>query len=327
MGERGGISIVHQKPGNRLQAVRLVIWTLLPTYSLGRISDTISLFQITSIDKNMSSQPVFYNSTEYSLQDIHCQKTGSGRKILYLHGWTHSTEIWSPVINQISTSFTHITIDLAGFGKSKPAARSQIKISCFSQIVETFLRQESEQEPFYCTVGDSLGAILLLTMLNRGYQPAPRMLLSGCPANGLPFPFRCVAIPYLIRIPLFLIRKSPPWLSHRLIRLFCWATVSNPNTDIFPIIHSVLQTDPYTGEKIVNGLKNPFVITEKALQKPVMVRVIRGEKDRLVSKSASGRLAAMFNGVHLEIPNAGHTPMLENPLGYAEILSSLLHNS
>lgn len=275
----------------------------------------------------MASQSDFTNLSEYSLQDIYYQKTGSGLKILYLHGWTHSTEIWSPVINLFGARFTHIAIDLPGFGKSRPAAGSQISISNFSQIVETFLRQESEYEPLYCVVGDSLGAILLLDMLNRGYQPAPRMLLSGCPVNGLPFPFRCVALPYLIRIPLSLIRKSPPWLAHRLIRLFCWATVSNPITEISPIIRSVLQTDPLTGEKIVRDLKNPFVLLEKASQNPVIVRVVRGEKDRLVSRSASRRLAAMFNSAHHEIPHAGHTPMLENPSRYAEELSTLLHYS
>lgn len=49
---------------------------------------------------------------------------GSGKCIVFLHGFTESLEIWDDLANQLSENFRIITLDLPGHGKT----------SCFSEV-------------------------------------------------------------------------------------------------------------------------------------------------------------------------------------------------
>lgn len=97
--------------------------------------------------------------------EIKSRTTGSGSKLLMVHGLGGSGRSWSPVIPLLAEHREVVTIDLPGHGDS--AARSDS--GTFAGLADS-LQDYIEQEGFGCVdvVGFSLGGRLVLEMARRG---------------------------------------------------------------------------------------------------------------------------------------------------------------
>lgn len=204
-------------------------------------------------------------------------------------------------------------------------------------------------------VGDSLGAIFLLEILkgpdntsreggvsvnlsfktngapsfSRSGKQAKRLefegeenlVLSGCPSEGLPPYIASVKRIQAIRVGLSALHSIPEWMSRRLIRVLSLGTVRRYRHVNDDLVDSVMKADPETSQYLFQEIAD-YTFGRPGngkSQDDYTVHVVRGERDRITSKSKSQLLARKLKGTYEEIPAVGHTPMIENPTEYASI--------
>ena len=95
-----------------------------------------------------------YNNISYS-------KVGSGPHLCFLHGFCENAEIWDTLIAELSASYTCISIDLPGFGKSGGVGFGSMPEE--AQRIHALLTQE---DALHTTLfGHSMGGYLLAEYL------------------------------------------------------------------------------------------------------------------------------------------------------------------
>lgn len=299
--------------------------------------------------------------TEESEVQIATQVNGRGPGVLYIHGWNHSRRIWNSTISEIGNEVTSVAIDLPGFGKSPALPPREISLADYSSLTAGIIREthqllEKRGSALHTVVGDSLGALFILELLlengslvdrkaqevfltppNRksgindgsgadverpAIQLADRVVLSGCPADGLPSHISSIKNLNIIKNGLSTFDVIPVCASKSLLRVLSLGTVHRFEDVNDDLVESVLKTDPTTSEilfrEIADYSFSPEEITESNLE--LDVSVVRGEWDRVTSGSENRDLASQLNGTYREIPKVGHTPMIEAPQTYAQIV-------
>src|SRR4030095_9212337 len=106
--------------------------------------------------------------------------------VLVLHGWLHSANRWTHLLEQLSGSFRLYAPDLPGFGTSRPIQSQAITLNCYAAILETLCIALSRKDELHAVIADSLGALLVIKLLQKGVFLAPRLILSGVPTKGIP---------------------------------------------------------------------------------------------------------------------------------------------
>jgi pimeloyl-ACP methyl ester carboxylesterase len=287
---------------------------------------------------------------------------GDGPGVLFIHGWNHSGRIWNPVISQLGNDITACTIDLPGFGSSPPLPNEQVTIRYYSWITTQIIAQtqealESKNRTLRTIVADSLGAIFILealrqigdaasmpetdalSLVERGtmkplrgvsgnygkenvFEGVSRVVLSGCPSDGLPGYISAAKNLSVIEGGLSAVGALPVWLSKRLLRILSLGTVHRFEDISDDLVESVLQADPMTSQRIFKDMAEySFMCRDQKMREIVLnMVVLRGEWDRVTSESNARRLADEIGGSYREIPNVGHTPMIENPHKYAHFV-------
>jgi pimeloyl-ACP methyl ester carboxylesterase len=149
-----------------------------------------------------------------------------------------------------------------------------------------------------------------------------RIVLSGCPSDGLPPYVSALKNLNIIRSGLNTFSSIPQWASKSVLRVLSLGTVHRFKDVSDDLIESVLQANPQTSEilfkEIANYSYESDQLTEASFNSNV--QVVRGEWDRITSESESRALANHFQGTYHEVPGVGHTLMIEAPDAYARIV-------
>ncbi len=90
--------------------------------------------------------------------------TGSGDAIVYLHGWGANRSFFDPVIESISHSGRHISLDMPGFGCSPPPPTSWSTID-YAECVLLFLNELKVDQ---CVIiGHSFGGRIAIRLASK----------------------------------------------------------------------------------------------------------------------------------------------------------------
>jgi pimeloyl-ACP methyl ester carboxylesterase len=256
---------------------------------------------------------------------VHFRTWGAGPITLVIHGWMHSSEIWSETAEILCPMSKVVALDLPGFGMSPALHESVISLDSYAELLSDFMNAISKDNAICCIAADSLGAVLVLKVLRHACFPVRLLLLSGCPAYGLPFALRAINKRGLISKGLRMLRRLPAPLLGACIRLLSLGTVYNLKNVKPAIVRGVSQADPLSAEKLFSDLCfiNEADHVLGGMQCPHSI-ILRGQKDRIVSESTARRLATSLGGAYLEVPGVSHTPMVENPSAYCAALISEL---
>lgn len=253
---------------------------------------------------------------------LNSHRLGTGPLALFVHGWNHAGAVWHPVMEELKTSFELLAIDLPGCGRSPPLPAAKATIAMYARVIQSLVAHVTATRRLAALIGDSLGAVLVLSSPDPA--PAECLLVSGCPAMGLPHPLRALGAPGLISSSLQLLRVAPKALSASVCRLLALGTVHRLK-DVHPTqIAAILSSDPVTAERLFRELVRFRGISPARLPMRTRGVVLRGAHDRVVSRAASQELASALGASFIEIEGVGHTPMLEAPSRYAAILHDLL---
>ncbi|MEI7683262.1 MAG: alpha/beta hydrolase [Candidatus Saccharibacteria bacterium] len=108
--------------------------------------------------------------TEYS-------KTGSGKTIMFLHGWGDSSRSFADLQKHLAKQFCVISLDLPGFGASQPPDKAW-KLEDYALFVQTFL-EKINSKPVYAIVAHSNGGALAIYGLAQKQLAAKKLILIG----------------------------------------------------------------------------------------------------------------------------------------------------
>lgn len=252
---------------------------------------------------------------------VFVRHAGEGPRMLLLHGWMHSGERWRNILPLLAGHYALVAVDLPGFGNSPALKKRSYSLREYSEVVREVVDQEAPQG-YDAIVADSLGAVLVLDWLSSGVLPTKRVLVSGCPADGVSIVPRAVRSQGLVSAALALSRAMPSRLAAVPVRLSARNTFHQR-----ALVDDILQRDarrasPHAAGLLLHALG---AYRYEPVPTPGDIRfvVVRGQHDRVVSKACAERLAASLQATLLEIPDVGHTPMVEDPEMYVEAISRL----
>lgn len=81
------------------------------------------------------------HSFNYRNIAVSYEKLGTGKPMIFLHGWGVSGEVMLPLAKQFSGTHTCYLIDLPGFGKTPPPATGW-NVSDYADMVEAFIKEQ-----------------------------------------------------------------------------------------------------------------------------------------------------------------------------------------
>jgi pimeloyl-ACP methyl ester carboxylesterase len=238
-------------------------------------------------------------------------RIGSGPTMLLLHPLGADRRVWDQVVERMAEQRELITVDLPGFGESSPLRGDAFDPHALAGAVGRFLSDHGIEQPH--VVGNSLGGWVALELALCG---AARAVTAIAPAGLWPRPLssKPSVTRRLARTGLPLVRALTA--SARGRRLLLAGTVAHPERVPAGAAAQLIRayaTAP--GFADVNDAMRAGIFT--ALDKiAVPVTLVWPEHDRLILRPR--RLPEFIDNV--DIPDAGHIPMLEAPDAVAEIL-------
>lgn len=110
---------------------------------------------------------------------IHSATAGSGKDVIFVHGWTCDSSSWAAQVPFFSKKYRVITLDLPGHGRSAAPKDGKFSIDLFARALEA-VRQEAGADNVVL-IGHSMGAMVI-----RQYtQLYPQHLAAIVGVDGL----------------------------------------------------------------------------------------------------------------------------------------------
>ena len=105
---------------------------------------------------------------KYDINNINFKDIGKGKKILFLHGWGSSLNIYNEIINYLSSSYRCLSLDLPGFGESMEGKES-LTLKDYASLLNEFL-MEHNFKPDLIVCHSFGGKVAIEYTLNYGYD-------------------------------------------------------------------------------------------------------------------------------------------------------------
>jgi pimeloyl-ACP methyl ester carboxylesterase len=254
------------------------------------------------------------------------REEGEGPVILFLHGWLQSGKIWDKVISILSGEYRLIAIDLPGFGESPALEPPQISVRAYARIVGAVIAALSEEHPLGGLVADSLSGVLVAHACGQSPTlPKTRLLISGCPFDGLTLVMRIVPVSLFLEPGLRNIRRMPASFRDRLIRWLSKFTVYDVKNFSPEIVRGAISADPETAKVLFNELKAPVPHTLADALRRHQCTLLRGKFDRLAAGAMTRQWADRTAANYVELDRSAHTPMIEEPEAYAQAIRVIMY--
>ena len=244
--------------------------------------------------------------------DLFYEEQGQGIPAIFLHGFPFDHTIWEPLIPLLQNQARMILPDLRGFGRSPVEGDAYTMRLQAEDIARLLDRLEIEKAVL---VGHSMGGYVTLAFA----QAYPDRLLGlGLVATqaGADSPERRQS-----RL------KTAELVTHKGAKVVASDMVSSltDKKELIEPIHSlIMKAQPAAIVGALKGMAERHDMTEELSHISVPAVVIAGAVDQLVSKDRIETMAQMLpKGWLVEIPNAGHMLMMEDPQAVAAHLSQL----
>jgi len=238
---------------------------------------------------------------------------GKGYPVVLLHGFPLNHSIWLPVVKMLSNQARFIMPDLRGYGESPDGNEIHSMRLLVEDVLLLLNRLQLEQVNL---VGHSMGGYVSLAFAHSYPNRLSGLGLVASQADA-DNPERRQA---RLRTARDVRTKGVDMVAHGV------PSTLTHREDIQEKLHEMFHT--VRKQSIINSLKgmaarqdaNPWLAGIK-----VPTLVIAGIQDKLIPAQKSRDLVAMLTkGWLIEIPDAGHLPMMEAPERVAEGLSQLI---
>lgn len=277
-------------------------------------------------------QPLFeHRLTLAGVETRALELLGEGPPVLLVHGFMDSADTWRKTLASLAgTGRAALAIDLPGFGAADRLKRGAPILPQHDAVVAAAIRQLAEQSGHeVVVVGNSLGGCAAI----RAAQDPDLPLAGAMPVApaGFDHPawFRAIEGDALVRT--LLAGPLPAGLVRAIVgqayRQLAFARPRSVEPGVVRAFVSHLDTQRdvrralATGRTLMPELSGPFDLTRIT----VPVRLVWGERDRMVSHRGSRHLVEAIPGLSYDLlPGCGHCPQLEQPERFSALLEAFL---
>lgn len=267
---------------------------------------------------------------------------GSGPSLVLIHGLGGSTTNWNAVAPAIAKHGRVRAIDLPGFGLTPP--RKDFRIQTHRDSVVGYL--ETLEGGSHTLIGNSTGGLLAELVAAARPELVDRLVLVA-PATPPLFPdprldwstvirLAVQATPFLGELygryflhsntPEELVRKSLEMITHKPGRV-PMALIEDSRE--MATIRKELPWAEYATARTATSIallyarRSSYVQIIRSIEARTLV--IQGSSDRIVSPTAVGWLCSLRpDWAHVELDDTGHTPQMDAPLRFMEVLGDWL---
>ncbi len=245
--------------------------------------------------------------------ELYYQDQGNGHPVVMLHGFPLDHTIWQPVVRLLDGKARFITPDLRGYGKSPD--RSEVH-SMRLLVEDVLLLLDRLKLERVVLVGHSMGGYVSLAFAQAYPHRLSGLGLISTQADE-DTPERRQA---RLRTARDVRTKGSDLVAHGM------PSKLTLNPEIQQQLHEMMHT--MRPQSVILSLKGMAERSDANSWLPtikVPALVIAGEMDQLIPLQKSRDMVTMLNkGWLIEIPEAGHVPMMETPQKVADGLLQLV---
>ena len=240
---------------------------------------------------------------------VNYQKTGSGKVLVFLHGWGDTAATFSKIIEPLQGQYTIYSLDLPGFGGSQTPPNAW-GLEDYANFVSAWLEKINIKD-IYGLITHSYGGALALTALGQKTVKADKLVLiasAGVRNQRTVRKKSLMLAAKLARVPLYLLPKA----KRQKLRSRFYKSIGS---DMLLVPHMELTYKRIIGQDVQATASN---ITLPTL-------LIYGTKDRATPLRDGKILNSVIKGSRLEvITGAGHFVHQENAEQIAGLIKDFL---
>jgi pimeloyl-ACP methyl ester carboxylesterase len=105
------------------------------------------------------------NFITYKTKNIFYRKYGSGKPVMFVHGFGEDGTIWNNQIAALQNHYLLLIPDLPGSGKSEMLTENNINIADYATVMQAILAQEKITQ--CCMLGHSMGGYIALAFAEK----------------------------------------------------------------------------------------------------------------------------------------------------------------
>jgi 3-oxoadipate enol-lactonase len=230
---------------------------------------------------------------------------GSGPAIALLHGWALDLEYWDPLATLLAPQFTLLRFDRRGFGMSPGVPDINRNVDDLLALLDVAAIGRA------ALLGMSQGARLAIHFAIAHPERSRALLLDGVPALDAEPDLPLTSYRTLLET------AGPAALHAQILRHPLMQLRTRE-----PAIHQLLAdtVGHYTGSDLLYPVGRRSTPDVNTIAVPTLI--INGSQDSAERRAAGCSLqAAMRNARRVELPDAGHLAMLDDPAPYAQTVS------
>jgi 3-oxoadipate enol-lactonase len=241
--------------------------------------------------------------------DLSYEEYGSGVPAVFLHGFPFDHSIWEPVVPLLKDQARLILPDLRGFGRS-PVTEDVYTMRLLAEdIVHLMDRLEIEKAVL---VGHSMGGYVSLAF---AHAYPHRLLGLGLVAT------QAAADSPERRQMRYKTAESVVHKGARVVASNMVNSLTQHKELLEPINELILQAHPTGIAGALKGMAERHDLTGELSNITVPAVVIDGADDQIVAHDRLEMMAQMLpKGWLVQVPNAGHMVMMEDPQAVADSL-------
>jgi pimeloyl-ACP methyl ester carboxylesterase len=251
--------------------------------------------------------------------------SGSGAPLVLIHGLATTRSIWCDVAPRLAATHRVVTLDVPGFGTSRPAGR-WFDLDAVAARVADDLRGAGVAPPFDL-VGHSMGASVALTLAAR--EPdAVRSLVLVSPAGLRPIPrLAAAAIGVAAELYIPVRRRAAPLAGWGWGRRILMAGGVVDGARLEPAVvrrlvgasHGARRTGPALSAVAGADLRDVLAAL------PIPVGALWGSGDRVIPPGGEQTVRRLRPDAACEvIEGCGHISMVEQPAAFVDALERIL---
>ena len=256
---------------------------------------------------------------------------GNGPIVLYVHGWAHSSTVWERLETSLETPYTHVALELPGFGVAGEFPLKDTSISGYARFMRHAAHALTQHfnSPIHAIVAHSLGALAVARACSAGAinSPPHLLILFGIPLDGVPLLQALLPFYPLLLVFLYVLRIVPFQMSSPILRVVTLATTCKWSLIDDRFLLDTLVPEPSILLRTLFAVAFASGKADFGTCSACRVVVARGQWDWIMTRRVLSRAKFLFSAEVKEFLGTTHTPHIEKSAEFDRWLCFLLNST
>ncbi len=253
-------------------------------------------------------------------RDVTWEEAGSGRTILFLHGFPFNRHLWDAQVAAVPDGWRAVAPDLRGFGESAGSADAQYTMDMFADDAAALLVHLRVRRAVIC--GLSMGGYVAFAMLRRHRAMFGGLVLADTRATADSDAEKKNRLQLAQRVQS---EGTGVVIDAMLPRLFAPLTPYQRPQLVEQLRTIMTSTPPATMARALLGMAARPSSENDLRDINVPTLVLVGAEDAITDRGQAQLMARAIRGAQIEsIPDVGHVSNLEAPDAFNQALHRFL---